>query len=141
VTRRKEEGFSGNGGQFTKKTTPEANVELTPELVQRDHRTLEEFIDFAALGARLVARGRDAYDSDEMPRLAGEAILHRIGETVARLSDELTMAHQQVNWRAMKGMRNIVTHEYGAIDHSLLWNSLSNDLPREAAEVRKIIGE
>jgi uncharacterized protein with HEPN domain len=108
-------------------------------LDQRTRQTLAEFLEFAEMGARLVERGRVAYDSDEMLRLAGEAIIHRIGEAVARLSDDFTQAHKTVNWRPMKGVRNILAHNYGVIDHARVWNSLETDLPREAAAVRRIL--
>ena len=87
-------------------------------LSDRDRRSLQDLVEFVDTGARLVARGRKAYDEDEMLRLA---------------------ADPQVRWRGMKGMRNVVAHAYGVIDRSIMWNSLENDLPREAAEVRKIL--
>jgi uncharacterized protein with HEPN domain len=88
-----------------------------------------------------VERGRDAYDADEIHRLAAEAIMHRIGEAVARLGDDFIAAHPAVHWRPMKGMRSVVAHEYGAIDYALVWNTLAHDLPREAVEVQRILGE
>lgn len=109
----------------------------TPE--DRTQQTLSDFMDFAATGARLVARGRRAYDHDEMLRLAAEAILHRIGEAVARLGDDVIQTHPQVHWRRMKAMRNLVAHEYGAVDHNLVWNTLEHHLPLEAAEVQRIL--
>ncbi|GAA1924618.1 hypothetical protein GCM10009716_36080 [Streptomyces sodiiphilus] len=107
----------------------------------RTRRTLHDFLDFAATAARLVARGREAYDGDEMLRLSGEAILHRIGEAVARLDDDFTTAHPGVRWRAMKGMRNLVAHDYGAVDHGILWNAMAHNLPQEAARVQRILDE
>lgn len=107
----------------------------------RTRQTLGDFLDFAATAARLVARGREAYDSDEMLRLSGEAILHRLGEAVARLDDDFTAAHPEVRWRAMKGMRNLVAHDYGAVDHNILWNALAHALPREAAHVQGILDD
>jgi uncharacterized protein with HEPN domain len=104
-------------------------------------QTLDDFLEFAETGARLVARGRDAYDADEMLRLAGEAILHRIGEAVARLGEEFIRAHPTVAWRRMKGMRNLLAHDYGAVDYNIVWNALAHDLPREAGAVRRILGE
>jgi uncharacterized protein with HEPN domain len=139
VTRRKDQGPPGNGGEFTGKRRSEAEVSLSGSLDSRTRRTLEDFLEFAATGSRLVARGRDAYDADEMLPLAGEAILHKIGEAVARLSDGFTQAHPQVHWRPMKAMRNLVAHEYGAIDYNIVWNSLERDLPREAVEVQQIL--
>ena len=139
MTRRKGRGLPGNGGQFTGNERTEADLPLTSPLDGRTRQVLEDFLEFAGIGARLVERGRDAYEADEMLRLAAEAILHRIGEAVARLSDDFTKAHRQVNWRPMKGMRNLVAHEYGAVDYNILWNSLEHDLPQEAVEVQRIL--
>lgn len=110
-------------------------------LSDRDRLSLQDLVELTEMGARLVARGRTAYDEDEMLRLASEAVLHRLGEAVSRLSDEVVAANPQVQWRGMKGMRNVVADVYGAIDHNIVWNSLDKDMPREAAEVRKILEE
>jgi uncharacterized protein with HEPN domain len=107
----------------------------------RTRQTLQDFLDFAATAGRLVTRGRGAYDGDEMLRLSGEAILHRIGEAVARLDEDFTTAHPEVRWRAMKGMRNLVAHDYGAVDHGILWNAMAHNLPQEAAHVQRILNE
>ncbi|WP_407699378.1 HepT-like ribonuclease domain-containing protein, partial [Streptomyces alkaliphilus] len=74
-----------------------------------------------------------------MLRLSGEAILHRIGEAVARPANDFTTAHPEVRWRAMKGMRDLVAHDYGAVDHGIPWNAMAHNLPQEAAHVRRIL--
>lgn len=109
-------------------------------LDSRTKRHLQDFLDFADAGRRLVARGRKAYDDDEMLRLAAEAILHRIGEAVARLDDDFVRAHPGIAWRRMKGMRNLLAHDYGAIDNHILWNALESNLPHEAKQVRRLLG-
>lgn len=78
---------------------------------------------------------------DEMLPLAAESIMHKIGEAISRLPDDFTKAHPSVRWRPMKGMRNKIAHEYRIIDHDLIWNSLEQRLPQEAAEVRKILDQ
>lgn len=110
----------------------------------RTRRTLEDFLEFAHAATRLVARGRACYNGDEMLRLAAEAILHRIGEVVARLERDdpaLTASHPEVSWRAMKGMRNLIAHNYGAIDDEMVWTTLERDVPREAAHIERILNE
>lgn len=110
----------------------------------RTRRTLEDFLQFAHAATRLVARGRASYNGDEMLRLAAEALLHRIGEVVARLDrddPELMASHPEVNWRAMKGMRNVIAHNYGAIDDAIVWTTLERDVPREAAHIERILTE
>ncbi|MFD3592683.1 hypothetical protein ACFWU5_08135 [Nocardia sp. NPDC058640] len=37
------------------------------------------------MAAHLIIGGKEAYDADQNLRLAAEAVLHRLGESVARL--------------------------------------------------------
>lgn len=112
----------------------------SPEL-QRDRvvAILNDLIRFADTASRIIARGKDIYDSDEVVRLAAEAILHKVGEAVARLPDEFVAAHPDVAWRSMKATRNIVAHKYDQIDYEIIWNALVHRLPVEAARIREII--
>lgn len=106
-------------------------------------RTVEDLLGFCDQAARLVAGGHAAWAADEFRRLAGEAIIHRVGEAVARIQrddPDVVEWHPEISWRAMKGMRNLVAHEYAAIDHELLWRTLSEDVPREAERLRLLIG-
>lgn len=105
----------------------------------RTHAALLDLLQFSEMAARLVARGRTAYDRDETLRLAGEAITHRLGEAVARLSDEFIAGHPQVEWRKIKGMRNIVSHQYAHIDYEILWNTLADRIPVTADAIRGIL--
>jgi uncharacterized protein with HEPN domain len=103
---------------------------------------LVDLIEFGAQAARLVAKGKSAWEADEFLRLAGDAILHRIGEAVARVTKvdpQLIVANPQVRWRAMKGTRNRVAHQYQAVDYDIVWNALARDLPHEVAAVRRIL--
>ena len=139
MTRRKDQGLGGNGGKFATQATGESEVDLNATLSTRDRQSLRHIVEFAETGARLIARGRKAYDEDEMLRLAAESVIHRLGQGVARISEDVVAANPQVQWRDMKAMRNVVAHECGAIDHNLVWNSIADHLPNDAAEVRKIL--
>jgi len=89
----------------------------------------QDFRDFAAQGARLVARGRAAYDEDEMLRLASDAIIVKLGESVVRMSDDFVTDHPELPLRVIKDMRNLVAHQYDAIRPQLVWNALNRELP------------
>ncbi|ORV11256.1 hypothetical protein AWB95_12935 [Mycobacterium celatum] len=108
---------------------------------QRDRTVaiLEDLIRFTDTAARLVTRGKSVYDSDEAVRLAAEAILHKIGEAVARLPDEFVGTHPDVAWRSMKATRNIVAHRYDQVDYEIIWNALARRLPVEADRIRLIL--
>jgi uncharacterized protein with HEPN domain len=58
---------------------------------------------------------------------------------VSRLSEEFVTDHPQVEWRKVKGMRNIVTHGYARIDYEVVWNALARRVPEIAAFVRGIL--
>ena len=113
--------------------------EITAVYGYRTHAALLDLLQFSEMAARLVARGRAAYDRDETLRLAAEAITHRLGEAVARLSDEFMADHPQVEWRNIKGMRNIVSHQYAHIDYEILWNALADRIPVTADAIRGIL--
>lgn len=113
--------------------------EITAVYGYRTHAALLDLLQFSEMAARLVARGRAAYDRDETLRLAAEAITHRLSEAVARLSDEFIAGHPQVEWRKIKGMRNIVSHQYTHIDYEILWNALADRIPVTADAIRGIL--
>ncbi len=106
---------------------------------ERIERTLEDLLRFTEMAARLVARGRDAYDSDEALRLASEAILHKIGEAVGRLPEDFRAQHPEVAWRSMRATRNIIAHEYDQVDYDIVWNAFTGRLPLEAERIRRIL--
>lgn len=112
-----------------------------PVFTEKDRRTLGDIIDFSGMAARLVARGRRAYDQDEALPLAAEAVLHRIGEAVSRLPETLTAAHPEVRWRLMRGMRNLIAHKYEVVDPVIVWNTLVYELPVDAAAIEAILAE
>jgi uncharacterized protein with HEPN domain len=118
---------------------PEPGAQVRQAYGHRVRDTLLDLLEFTDMAARLVARGRAAYDGDEALRLAAEAITHRIGEAVSRLSEEFVTDHPQIEWRKVKGMRNIVTHEYARIDYEILWNALALRVPEIAAFVRGVL--
>ena len=98
-----------------------------------------DIVDFSRIAARLVARGRPAYEHDEMLPLAAEALLRRVGEAVSRLPEALTAAHPEARWRLMRGMRNLIAHEYEVVDPVIVWNTLVHELPVDAAAVQAIL--
>lgn len=50
--------------------------------------------------------------------------LMQIGELSNKLSEEFKENHRQIPWKAIRGMGNIVAHEYGKIDEVTVWKRL-----------------
>jgi len=54
----------------------------------------------------------------------------QIGELCSGLSEEYRKhTKEQVQWSAIKGMRNVVVHDYGNIKLELLWTTVIKDIP------------
>lgn len=97
----------------------------------RDSRALNEILRLCAIGADLVARGHDWYtgDPDNVPGLAAESLIVKIGENVARMSSETIGLHPEVPWSSIKRMRDRLAHRYEGTDYGAVWDTLVNDLP------------
>jgi len=39
----------------------------------------------------------------------------------------------------MKGMRNVVAHQYGFIDYRIVWRALVNELPQDVTRIRAVL--
>ncbi|MCD8132116.1 MAG: DUF86 domain-containing protein [Lachnospiraceae bacterium] len=53
----------------------------------------------------------------------------QIGELTTHLSEDFKKTYDQMPWRQMKALRNIVAHNYGKIDKEILWETLTQDIP------------
>jgi len=61
--------------------------------------------------------------------LIAERELTVIGEAISRLSDQFCVTHSQIEWRKIRGLRNIVIHDYAKIDVDIIWSVISTELP------------
>ena len=97
----------------------------------RDDATLLDMIG----ASRLIIQFRrglnrsDFYDDDKTQ----SAILHQLmmlGEAAKRLSADFRLAHRDVPWTLIAGMRDNLIHEYDAVDIDEVWRTAESDIPR-----------
>jgi uncharacterized protein with HEPN domain len=110
---------------------------------EKDERSLREIVRLCDSGGRLGGRGHAWYVSDELntPGLAAESIIIKIGENVARLSEETLVANPQVPWSSIKRMRDRLAHHYAATDYEAVWATIDVDLPRVRAAIASLLAE
>lgn len=61
-----------------------------------------------------------------------DSILFRIiqiSENTDKLTPNFKNALPNVPWRAIKGMRNLIVHNYGAVDLSLVYDTVIRSIP------------
>lgn len=55
--------------------------------------------------------------------------LMTMGESVRWVPGQIQERHRDVPWRALRGVRNVVVHEYFGVDPRILWQTCVGDLP------------
>lgn len=62
-------------------------------------------------------------------------------ESTQRLTEDTRKRHPEVDWRAMSGLRNILVHDYFAVDLETIWTIIQRDLPVLECAVRQLLEE
>ena len=70
-----------------------------------------------------------------------QAILYNltiIGEASDQLSEGMKAKSLSTDWRAIKGMRNLVTHEYFRVKVKFVWGVIIKDLDALKSEIERM---
>ena len=102
---------------------------MPPEGRRHIESIFADIDDAATAAAELVARGKAAWDKDRLLRLAGEAIIGRIADAAGRLPQRVRSQVSDVPWDDIRDIRILVDHIYHRIDYTILWHTLSQDIP------------
>lgn len=79
------------------------------------------------------------YLSDNGLRRITERLLGIMGEAVGQaIKHDPGLANQIPHARAIVGMRNWLIHAYPDIDHPMVWETATNDVPALAATIRRL---
>lgn len=65
--------------------------------------------------------------------------LIQISENSDKLTDDFKTYFASIPWRAMKGMRNRIVHEYGNVDLAVVYDTVKNDIPELLRELKGIL--
>jgi uncharacterized protein with HEPN domain len=97
----------------------------------RDLAYVGHMLDMAKKAvAKTLGLSRADYDADENLRLALTHLIQIIGEAARRVSAEFTEAHSEIAWSDIIGMRHKVVHDYLGVDEDIVWQVVSDDLPK-----------
>ena len=93
---------------------------------------------------RAVARytdgmSRDDFIADARTMDAVVRNLMTMGESIRWIPEAVLEAHPAVPWRILRGMRNVVVHEYFGVDPGILWETVRSDLPPLEAKLEAVL--
>ena len=55
--------------------------------------------------------------------------IFQIGELAKGLSTDFTQKYNEIPWKKIKGMRDIIGHGYGTIDNEIVYNTAKESIP------------
>jgi uncharacterized protein with HEPN domain len=89
---------------------------------ERDAAYLWDIVDAAQRAREFVAGlNYHQYQKDRKTQMAVERAVEIIGEAARRISTDFQQAHQEIPWRNMIALRNVLAHEYGEIKQEIIW--------------------
>jgi uncharacterized protein with HEPN domain len=110
------------------------------QLDQRNAALLWDILE-ATRRATEFTQGKTFFDYQANPlvQYAVARALEIVGEAANRISSEFQEAHPEIPWRKMVGLRNVLIHEYGEIDHALVWTVVQEHLPILMTQIEPLL--
>ena len=83
----------------------------------------------------------ESFAADTMAQDAVVRNFEIIGEAVRHVPHEIRKVHQEIPWRDMRNMRNVLTHRYEEIEVPTVWKTVQEDLPPLVPLLQKLLDE
>ena len=81
----------------------------------------------------------DAFARDRKTQDAVIRNLEIIGEAAGNLSEQILKTAPEIDWRKIKGLRNILIHEYFGINLPIIWDVVQSKLELLEAACQKLL--
>ncbi len=103
---------------------------------------------FRLLDIQSAARTIQAYVQDrtwetfEQDSKTQDAVIRQLtvlGEAAYHVPPEVMEIAPEVPWNAIRGLRNVVVHEYFGISLRILWNTASKNIPELEHQVESLL--
>ena len=83
----------------------------------------------------------EEFAEDRRTRDAVIRNLMTMGESVRWIPGPIREASPEVPWTTMRGVRNVVVHEYFGVDDRILWDTVALDLPPLVTKLEAVLAE
>ncbi len=82
------------------------------------------------------------FEKNEMAQDAIIRHLANITESASHLEEVTKQSYPDVSWQQIRGMRNILVHDYlGDLSPEEVWKTVNNDLPKLVDVAKRILKE
>jgi uncharacterized protein with HEPN domain len=84
---------------------------------------------------------RDTFVESYLLRRAAERALLIISEAAKTLPKDLTDRYPAIDWRGVRGLGDVLRHDYERVDPETLWEILNEKLPELAPVIERMIDD
>ena len=100
---------------------------------------MEDAVEAIERIEKYVARGRAAFDADELIQAWIVHHLEILGEALSHVPQSVRDLAPALPWSLALGMRNVLVHGYFGIDLDQVWNTAVRDLPALKGEIIRLL--
>jgi uncharacterized protein with HEPN domain len=71
--------------------------------------------------------------------LVAERCLEIVGEAAGKVSPQFRDRHPEIQWQKIRGLRNVLAHDYGNIEYEAIHRTVTDDVPPLVAALEAIL--
>lgn len=79
--------------------------------------------------AKVTGVSRERFDADEDLQMLVTHLIQIVGEASINVSEVTRIAHAEIPWARIRGMRHRIVHDYVSINVDVVWDTATVDLP------------
>jgi len=80
----------------------------------------------------------EAFQANREKILAVVKSIEILGEAVKKVPDDIRNQYQDIPWKSIAGMRDVLVHEYWGIDVNIIWATVQEGIPPLKAAITEI---
>ena len=84
-------------------------------------------------------RSREELEADRLLSLSLTRLVEVTGEAATRVPSQVRDRHPQVRWAQIIAMRNRLIHGYDVLDLDVLWQTVTDDVPRLVTDLERVL--
>ena len=107
--------------------------------MRNDRERLLDILDSISLIEKYLLLNKDLYHLNEMELMGIVRCIEIIGEASRCLSEDCKNKYNQVPWRQISNMRNILVHQYFEIDTDRVESVIRKNIPELKVSVEEIL--
>jgi uncharacterized protein with HEPN domain len=128
---------TGGGGR--RRSTAPADRDVRLRFRDWRFRVRDILAAVEAIAAYTEGMDYDAFVADRRTVDAVVRNLATMGESVRWIPDPIQDRWPDVPWQGLRGVRNVVVHEYFGVDERILWQTVIGDLPPLVAKLESVL--